>query len=189
MSAGARRIIACAASATACALLALASACATPLRAGADFEDGLDLEGYRTFTWDEGDALPTGDPKLDSNPFFVERFHRAIAAALQNRGIAESTEDPDLLVHHHFAVRDRVDVVEADRSLGYDPGRMWESEAQTFRYEEGTFLVDIVDARTQTVLWRGWAQTDVQAALNDPDRMEELLVAAVTRMFEDLPAP
>lgn len=55
-------------------------------------------------------------------------------------------------------------------------------------YQEGTFLVDIADAETREILWRGWAQADVEAALGDPDRMRSLVADAVARMFEAFPS-
>ena len=54
-------------------------------------------------------------------------------------------------------------------------------------YEAGTLVLDLVDARTNRVIWRGWAQDSVEDMLNDPDRMAEKIDQAVTRMFALLP--
>ena len=56
-----------------------------------------------------------------------------------------------------------------------------------FQYQEGTFLVDIADSQSRQILWRGWAQADIEAALNDPDHMSELVTDAVRQMFEAYP--
>jgi len=158
-----------------------------PLTAGADYEPGYDFAQYTSFTWDDPDPRPTGDPRLDGNPFFVHRLHAAIHWELSMRGIVEHASGPALSVHHHVSVRDRVEVFEADRAAGYTSE--YGEGTQVIQYEEGTFLVDIADARTNAVLWRGWAQLDVTRALDDPDVMKEQIDQSIAKMFESFPIP
>jgi len=85
-------------------------------------------------------------------------------------------------------VRDRFDVIQADREAGYayydeDAGR------EVYQYEEGTILVDVADALSDVVVWRGWAQTDITGVSDDPDRMGELIDDAIVRMFASFPIP
>lgn len=168
------------------AVAGLSSGCAVAIQGGADFRPGTDLSPYRTFTWGEPDELPTGDPRLDNNPFFVERLHEAIESELSLQGISFTQGDGDLLVHHHTSVRSRVEVFEVDRSAGYQAGE-YGPESDVFEYEEGTFLVDIADGESRQILWRGWAQADIEAALSDPDKMGDLVADAVAKMFEAFP--
>jgi len=37
-------------------------------------ERGADLGRYHTYAWGRADAMSTGDPRLDGNPFFEERL-------------------------------------------------------------------------------------------------------------------
>ncbi len=165
----------------------LVAACSIPLSAGADFDSNVDFTRYSTFTWDEADERPTGDVRLENNPFFTERLHSAIRRELESRGIRYDAEGPALVVHHHATVMDRVDVYEADRERGYDPSA-YGPGTQVVQWEEGTFLVDIADRETRRVLWRGWAKCDIEAALNDSKRMTSLVNDAVALMFQRLPA-
>lgn len=162
--------------------------CSIPLVAGADFDPSLRLSGYSTFAWDEADELPTGDPRLDNNPFFIERLHAAIKVELERRGLRYDPAAPGLLVHHHATVRDRVEVFEADRRRGYEPSGYGEGTS-VLQWEEGTFLVDIADRKTKRVLWRGWATTDIERAFTDPEKMTTLVNEAVARMFVFFPKP
>lgn len=169
----------------------LSTACSSmPLRAGADFERGYDFAQYATYTWDEPDDHPTGDPRLDNNPFFVHRLHSAIHWELATRGIQYASgggPGAALTVHHHASVRDRVEVLPADLETGYDSE--YGEGTQVFQYQEGTFLVDIADARTGDVVWRGWAQLDLGSALADPDAMRDQIDLAIRKMFECFPIP
>lgn len=163
--------------------------CATTVRAGADFDPGVDFSRYRTFTWDETDETDwpaMDDPRLQSNPFFNQRMHAAILWELSTRGIRESKESTGLTVHHHFTVRDRMEVFEADRDTGFIETEYGDG-TEVVQYEEGTFLVDIADAGTRKILWRGWAQMDVGAALRDREVMRQRIDQALSKMFERFP--
>ena len=59
---------------------------------------------------------------------------------------------------------------------------------ETVEYEAGTLVLDFVDARTQRLIWRGWAQTELQELLRDPDRMAKTIDQAVTGMLRQLPS-
>jgi hypothetical protein len=38
------------------------------------------------------------------------------------------------------------------------------------------------------VIWRGWAQDSLDGVLENPDRLEETINEAVTRMLKEFPA-
>jgi len=167
-------------------LTVLSSGCATTIQAGADFAPGVDLNRFSSFTWAEPDERPVGDPRLENNPFFVQRLHDAIEWELATRGIRFDEANPALTVHHHATVRERIDVYAADRDAGYTSAEYGEGTHVT-QFAEGTFLVDIADAATDEILWRGWAQLDIGAALGDPERMREQVDEALRRMFVGFP--
>lgn len=160
--------------------------CGLGVTAGADFSPSIDFARYASFTWDEPDDRPVGDPRLENNPFFEDRLHAAIAVELAEHGIRAGDEGARLVVHHHATVRNRVDVYEVDERAGY--GHYAES-AQIVQFDLGTILVDIADAETLDVIWRGWAQFDITAALADPALMTRAIDEAVRKMFEEFPGP
>ena len=49
-------------------------------------------------------------------------------------------------------------------------------------------MLDIVDARSARVIWRGWVQTDVEGVVGNPQKMEQRIEKAVRLMLERLPA-
>jgi Domain of unknown function (DUF4136) len=165
--------------------LALLSACAT-VNAGADFEPGVRLDQYRTFDWGGGDSLPVGDPRLDNNPFFDSRVRAAVELELAARGLKRVTVSPDLLVHYHASVRQRVDVIRADEGRGYSSPRDGKSE-MVLEYEEGTLIVDVAEPKAKAILWRGWSQTDVGGLLENPREMEKRIRESVRLMMLKFP--
>jgi hypothetical protein len=150
-------------------------------------EAGLDMRGYRTFDWGPADALPTGDRRLDENPLFKDYVTGAVERQLAGKGLALAAtgERPDLLLHYHANVTQKVDVASADRRYGYctDTG----CSNQLYEYEAGTLVFDVVDARTNRVIWRGWAQDRAEPILESRDVMEQRIREAVSRVFKRFP--
>jgi hypothetical protein len=150
-------------------------------------ERGLDISRYHTYDWGPADAFPTGDPRLDKDPFFKDHVTGAVEKELSGRGFEWATSStPDLLIHYHANISERMDINRFDRERGYCDA---DSCAGVVRYEAGTLVIDVVDGRTNTLLWRGWAQASVGDMLNNRDRMAQRIDEAVTRMFERFPRP
>lgn len=156
------------------------------IAAGADYSPNVDFTRYSSFTFDEPDDQPVGDPRLENNTLFEARVHSAIALELALRGVTRDTEGPALVVHHHASVRDRVEVYEADREAGYGVPE-WVDGTQVMQYEEGVFIVDVADAETRDLLWRGWARLDIGRAMSNPRTMAEAIDEAIAGMFERYP--
>lgn len=156
--------------------------CAPVITVSSHVADSLDATRYHTYQWGPADALPTGDPRLDGNPLFKDRVQGAVEKQLAARGIALTDAAPDLLIHYHANISTRLAVDRIDRGYGYtgDTNGLVE-------YEAGTLVIDIIDARTSRLIWRGWAQNSVHDLLDDPDRMARTIDEAVTRMMRQLP--
>jgi hypothetical protein len=148
---------------------------------------GLDVTRYRTFDWGPADALPTGDPRLDKDPFFKDHVEGAVEKQMALKGFerAAAPGSADLLIHYHASINDRIDVNKVDSRYGYCYGE--DCGVAVLEYEAGTLVLDIVDTRTNKVIWRGWAQDSVEDVLGNQDRMARKIDEAVRRMLERFP--
>lgn len=163
------------------------TACATSMTVSSHVERGLDLSRYRTFDWGPADALPAGDARLDANPFFEDRVQGAVEKGLAARGfrLVARGEPADLLIHYHATIAQRLSVTHTDRTAGYDSQA--DGPADLVAYEAGTLVLDIIDARTNALIWRGWAQHNAKDMLGNADVMANTIDDAVTRMLLRLP--
>jgi hypothetical protein len=174
--------------ATGVAMLLLAvAACAPGIAVGVNTANDLKSAAYRTFTWDLPDQFPTGDPRLDNNPFFVRELQNAVATQLTRIGLKEGSATADLSVHFHATVRERVDFYEADRRAGYDQTG-YGATPQAYQYEEGTVLVDVSERAGKRVIWRGWMQTDLSGAIDDNAVLGERVRRGMKLLFQQFPA-
>jgi hypothetical protein len=178
-----RRLIQLMATAGAAVIL---SGCATT-SSSAHVRTGFDFSRYRTFEWGAPDAFPLGDARLDRNPTFLDYLHGAVEKQMAARGYEHSvTAPPDLLIHFHASIDHRLDVRGADAQHGYcldDNCRNGVEE-----YEAGTLIVDVIDRRTNRLVWRGWSQRSVDGVLEDRDRLVKMIEDGVARMFTSFPA-
>jgi hypothetical protein len=155
--------------------------CAT-MRLGTYAARGFDVHAYRTYTWAAGEQLATGDPRLDNNPFFLERLQAAVERQLAARGFEKVTPDrADLLLHYHARVEQQLDV----RTPNLLSDHCDDCQASVF--DAGTIMLDLVDAPTRTLVWRGWAEKCIQGAIDDQKLMEERIDEAVARILSRLP--
>ena len=164
---------------------AAVSGCAMPISAAAHVDHTRDFSVYRTFAWGPADALPTGDPRLDGDPLFKDRMQGAIEIQLRTRGLVlVDAREPDLLVHYHATINQRIDVNSIDIAYGYCPEGC---EPHYTKYEGGTLVLDVIDYRTQALIWRGWARTDFAGALTDGARMVEIITQSAAKMLQHFP--
>ena len=169
------------------AICALAvTSCAT-MNVSSHVQSGVDFAQYRTYDWGPADALPTGDPRLDKNPFFQDHILGAVEKQMAVKGYERSESGtPDLRIHYHASINQRIDVYGVDRDHGYCYDD--DCKARVTDYEAGTLVLDLVDTRTNRVIWRGWAQDTVEDVLNNQDRMAKKIDEAVRRMLARLPS-
>jgi hypothetical protein len=165
---------------TAAVALAIGGCAAT--RVGSYLERRADFSGYRTYEWAAPDAFSTGDPRLDNNTFFQERIRMSVDRALAARNFEKvSAGTADLVVHYHASVAQQVDVNGADQKYGYC------TDCRPFVFDSGTLTLDLVDRQTHTLVWRGWAEGSIDAAMATQDWMERSVDEAVAVILNRLP--
>jgi hypothetical protein len=140
---------------------------------------GVDLRAHRTYNWASVEPRSTGDPRLDNNRFFEERVQEAVDKQLANRGF-EKTASPRFLVRYHASMTQEI----------YVSGIELNGECEECRpevYDEGTLLIDLLDAETDRLLWRGWAKGSIDGVVDDQEWMEQRIDEAVARIMRELP--
>jgi hypothetical protein len=170
------------------ALLTLAASCAT-VSVKTDFDSGADFSRYRTFQMIGGTLLIDGHPD-NHNTLVLDRIRGAISAQAMQRGLQLVESGGDLAVSFVAGGR-TVTEVEATGPYGAGYGPYWGmrgwwgpmyTDWWTRTYTRGTLIIDLMDARTSKLVWRAYAQADV----NSPDA-RELINKAVKKAFERYP--
>jgi hypothetical protein len=161
-----------------------AAGCAS-LNIGSYLAGGADLREYHTYAWGPSDPRATGDPRLDSNPFVEERVREQIETGLNRHGFEPvNSASPDLFLHYHLIVSQTIDARELDNPYGFCD----EFERRPCVYDAGTLFIDLVDGRTNTLVWRGWSEGRLDFVIDDQTAMEIRIDDTVDRILRKLPS-
>lgn len=144
-----------------------------------DFDPAVDFSRYKTVGWLAG--TPADDEELE------RKIHASIERELIPLGLQEVREDPDLLIVTHASM-DRgkeIDVTQFDYWLDYQGWKRAMAVSQeTWDATMGVLIVDLLDAESEKLVWRGIATGNVA---KKPEKRGEKLDATMAKMFKDFP--
>lgn len=158
-------------------------ACATQ-RVATDFDREARFDQFRSFAWLEPLREEVNDPMLDS-PLLGRKIQRTVADELSRRGYrqASSGAEADFLVTYHTTSRERIrDSGGVSFGIGLGHGGYRRSHQSIFvgdrfgrveSYQEGTLIVDVIDARTNQLVWRGWTRGAVHPTRYSDDAVDK----------------
>ena len=141
-----------------------------------DSDPAAPFATYKTYAWTAGTAAP--------NPLSEERLHQSVDARLAGKGLAMNTAAPDLIVATHVTTKEKQELIA--NGFGYGPwgfgGGFGGATVETF--VEGTLVVDLYDAKTKKMVWRGIATA---TASDKPTKNTDKMNKALDKMFEKFP--
>lgn len=146
-----------------------------------DYDRTVRFSAYKSYAWTRGTELPDG--------LNHARMVRSIDGQLAAKALArvEPGDSPDVLVAYHasFDQNLRIDAFSTGWGpFGLGPDRSGSATVQKILV--GTLVVDIIDARTNTLVWRGMASGDIKP--NDkPEQRDKKLGKALEKMFRNYP--
>ena len=141
-----------------------------------DYEKDADFSSYKSFAWS-----PAQTPAPNAANHI--RVTRAVEAALAGKGFTMSTDGrPDAFLMYHGRVGEKVKVTSRSTGGYWEPTNL-RTVVDVGKVKEGTLVLEIYDARTKDVVWRGIASSVGVR----PDRMEEEIQAAVRKLLEGYP--
>lgn len=155
----------------------------------------VDFTTYANFGWLPVPRARTGDLRIDYAALDAV-VREAVNKKLTARGFKSNAGlEVDFWVVYHVAIRKKLEYSKLPIGYDYSPawGRgQWTDERIGDRgtyvrtFDEGTLVLDIVDAATSRLAWRGIARAEVDAA-RTPRQKEARLKRAVGRMLNGFP--
>lgn len=170
--------------------LALAVAGCASIYVSSDWDPQADFGHLHAWAWFPQARLTSGDPRLDSGLLDL-RIRAAVEAELGARGFTSAEPvSADFLVAYHVALDRKLQATTIDDYYGSAGFRHWSGPGYTQTYvsevEVGTLMLDVLDARSHELIWRGTAQAEVIADAT-PEEREARVREAVRRMLERFP--
>jgi len=157
-------------------VLALAAGATGALAAThSTFHSQYNLAALKTFDLKPQTRI-SRDP-LANNSIWGDEIRNAISANLTSHGfVADGDKEPDFLVAFYVGLRERYDV----RSMNYGVPfygphfRGWWGWPRDYYvwavpYTESTLIIDVIDARTNQLVWRGFNQDPINLGKTEKD--------------------
>jgi hypothetical protein len=169
-------------------LVALLLACAGT-RVTSDYDVNADFSSLETFAWMPQPQKMTGDARVD-NPLIAARVRSAIERTLTSKGYRLTSDTtPDFFVGYYLSLEQKIDVYTIDNYYGSGPYRRWGGprfETHVNQYDEGTLVIDIVDAKAGRLVWRGSGSRRISASPT-PQKTTQRINEAVEAILERFP--
>lgn len=173
------------------AILAMLLAAGCAMAPPHEFDDAANFANLKTFQWLEpkyGDEDVTVSHPVLQSPLLGQRVQRAATSALAAKGFVPVEENPDFFVTFHTAESEAERHGSSYVQLGYGrfspyfgTGVLLDLTPRNFK--EGTLIIDIVDAESDELIWRGWRD----AYLNQRNFDEESVTQAVDYILTAFP--
>jgi hypothetical protein len=164
-----------------------------------DYQKNFDFSRLRTFTFKTDRA--SSDP-LSTNTLEAGRIQNALAAQLQANGFNQSSQNPDFIVAFYSRTKQ---VTQVQSSGGFGPGFGWGRgfgwgygipyrarwrwgygpDIWTTNYTQGCVMADIIDARTNELVWRGKVTDTVNGIGQSEKQANQAAKDLVSKFLKD----
>jgi hypothetical protein len=146
-----------------------------------DYDKATDFSRLKTYAWVDGRNL--------ADELNHKRVMDAVDAQMAAKGYTkvEAGASPDVLVAYHAFFGRDLEV--STFSSGWGAYRFGPARTGSARVEQivvGTLAVDLVDAKTKTIVWRGIARKEVDVNAS-PEKREKNINRAVEKLFKKYP--
>jgi uncharacterized protein DUF4136 len=161
-----------------------------------DYQKDFDFRQLHTFAFKTERA---GNDPLATNTIEAERIQNALAAQLAANGFTQTADNPDFIVAFYSRTREQTRV-ESTPGFGFGPGFGWGYRIPfrsrwrwgygptiwTSTFIQGCVMADIIDAKTQELVWRGVVQDTVSGIGQSEKQANNAAKDLVKRYLKDV---
>lgn len=146
--------------------------CAPSVNVSTDYDHAVNFQQYRSFNWYRN-KVATKQDSAQYDTFFDKRMQNAIKANLSQRGL-ELTARPDFYVNYNVSFSNQTTTNTGPfYPYGYYGG--YSRFPNSSQYKEGTIIVDLIDAKTNQLVWRGVGESEVRNRNIPEDKVIEIV--------------
>lgn len=162
-----------------------------------DYDTSYDFAALKTFAVQE--PRQGSQENLLISPFTFSHIHTVVEKEFAQRYQQVTGEaSPDFLVSYHIVIEEKLDPGSYDRLYGfggYGYGRGYRAYPSPLfygttggprMYNQGSLIIDLVDARTEKPIWRGVSEKRLRNGLT-PSQQREILTNAVREVLAQFP--
>lgn len=162
------------------------------------YDASANIANLKSYSWTIDSKQSTGEPLLD-DPSLHAVIQSAIDEELGGKNYQKESSDGDFLLHYSALLEGKEEIITQEEyedyplvygwNMGYVSHERLEDGTQTYirEYQEGTLIIDILEPKTDRLIWRGSATADIQRTASLAKRRDRAQ-KAVRDILESLPA-
>jgi len=157
-------------------LACMASAVALGQTVSVNYNKSQDFSQYHTYTWASNNANQI------QNSILAQQAQSDINTAMQGKGLqmVQESQNPDLILLASGGMQQQTSYSAwGMRGIGGGMGGITPQQNVV-----GTLIVDLYDAKTKSLLWRGIAQNTLST---NGSKNSQMVTKAVQKMFKQYP--
>ncbi len=164
-------------------MLVWLSGCASSYMANFDYDRSVNFRKYTSYTVEPAKS-DKDDPVLNSQ-LNQKRIKDAVVTEMKNRGYFYKEEEADLVIKYRMHVENRQETQSSNTwGFGYGWGRP--NNTYTRNYREARLIIDMVDAKTNQLVWQGWSSSEDHN--NRKQDREAIVHNMVTKILAQYPS-
>jgi hypothetical protein len=162
-----------------------------------DADPSANLGRYHTYRFADSDDNQAGQNPLYHSSIIDNSIHAQIAIELEKRGYQESPHQADMIIMYHTYTERKQSSSNNYYPMMYGgwgwryypfgmapyayPYSYWNGYNRT--YTEGTLIIDVIDANSNQVIWRG----SISDVVDEPKNLHKKAMKAVSIIFSRFP--
>ncbi|UCH83770.1 MAG: DUF4136 domain-containing protein [Candidatus Latescibacterota bacterium] len=170
------------------AVIVLMTGCSQKIRVESDWDVEADFTRYKMWDWVPGDAGVTESLTID-NAEVRERIEKVVEEGFWAKGYERTSGAADFYVKYYVGYGEELNTRNIENYYEYMNYSVFVprvTRTYTDVWEQGTIIIDIIDADAKKLVWRGNAWTEVNPQAG-PRENEPKLKEAVKKILEDFP--
>jgi hypothetical protein len=178
--------------------------CSTIYNVQYDYDINVNFARLKTYDW-----LPIHEEE-DISSLDIKRIRNSVNSQLKTKGLKITSDNPDFLIVVHVGKEQKLNIT--NWGYGYGPyggywggygygpyggywggygygpyGGYWgPGGVSTYEYEEGSFILDFVDAKSKELIWHGSAKA-VVGNEKTPEERQKKIYETVQKILEKYP--
>lgn len=169
------------------------TACASTPKVESDYADGFNFAHLETYY-----LVPINNDTYAGQPgvsLTAQRIEESIKTQLGYRGMTEAPADQaDIWVSYYVTSQDKTQIRTYNNRYNYHAryyrgawGAGWGNDVDVRQFTEGQLLIDLVDPKSNHVVWRGIGTKRLKSSQSTEQR-EETINQYVEAMLAEVPA-
>ena len=142
-----------------------------------DYDMDFNFKDLKTYNFEK-----KSESKERKYQLINKKVEKYISLDLVGKGYSLNTIEPDFEVAFYTEAKDKVDITRRVHRVGRWRG-FWRDNVFVNKYKEGMIVIDIIDAKTDELVWRGWG-TGIRGNRDD---INKIIKEAIIEILLDFP--